>query len=566
MHLQALNILVVEDDRFQRTIVVEMLRALGLQSIIEVANGQEALDILRQPASQKIDLIFSDLRMPGMDGMEFLRHLSEEAHNIEIVILSAMDKKLLSVVNKLSSLYQIQLLGALEKPITLQKLKDILAKSGKAQAVTTPAHTAKTFNFSVEEILEGIQQKQFKPFLQPKVDLKTGKIVGAEALARWLHPTHGVIAPYAFIPVLEQAEQIDTLTFLILEESALACRALLEQNHVIHIAVNLSLVSLSQPHIADKITDIVTACDIDTKYITLEITESAAMTDAPIALENLARLYMNGFTLSIDDYGTGYSNLQQLTRIAFGELKIDQSFVQGVTNNEATMIVVASNIDMAHKLNIKSVAEGVETEQDWEKLMELQCDIGQGYYIAKPMSVEEFFGYAEKYRSQGFNTSPASVKHFIKTKTKQYNPFKMLVIDSDITSRNTLVNILRDSGYQQVSTANDAESAFKLLATEQFDLIITELYTPNINGLEFTKRIRTAKTLAKSSTRIIIMSSLIQAKAVGIAMTLNVNGFITKPFIPGVIDKKLQGVLSEVFRAQAAIAYETVNTAFQEQS
>ncbi len=205
------------------------------------------------------------------------------------------------------------------------------------------------------------------------------------------------------------------------------------------------------------------------------------MTDAPIALENLARLYMNGFTLSIDDYGTGYSNLQQLTRIAFGELKIDQSFVQGVTNNEATMIVVASNIDMAHKLNIKSVAEGVETEQDWEKLRELQCDIGQGYYIAKPMSVEEFFGFAEKYR-QGFNTSPASVKHFIKTKTKQYNPFKMLVIDSDITSRNTLVNILRDSGYQQVSTANDAESAFKLLATEQFDLIITELYTPNING------------------------------------------------------------------------------------
>lgn len=391
MHLQSLNILVVEDDRFQRTIVVEMLRALGLSAVTEVTNGHEALEVLRNQSSQKIDLIFSDLRMPVMDGMEFLRHLSEEAHNIEIVILSAMDKKLLSVVNKLSTLYQIQLLGALEKPITLQKLKDILAKSGKAETMTAPAHVPKSFNFTVEEILDGIRQKQFKPFLQPKVDLKTGQIVGAEALARWLHPTHGVIAPYAFIPVLEQAEQIDTLTFLILEESAIACRALLEQNHVIHIAVNLSLVSLGHSHIADKITDLVTACGIDTKYITLEITESAAMTDAPIALENLARLYMNGFTLSIDDYGTGYSNLQQLTRIAFGELKIDQSFVQGVTNNEATMIVVASNIDMAHKLNIKSVAEGVETLEDWEKLRELQCDIGQGYYIAKPMSVEDFF-------------------------------------------------------------------------------------------------------------------------------------------------------------------------------
>ena len=565
MHVQALNILVVEDDRFQRTIVVEMLRALGLQNITEVANGQEDLDILRNPTPPKIDLIFSDLRMPGMDGMEFLRHLSEEAHNIEIVILSAMDKKLLSVVNKLSSLYQIQLLGALEKPITLQKLKDILAKSGKAQAVTAPTHSPKAFNFSVDEILEGIQQKQFKPYLQPKVDLKTGNIVGAEALARWLHPTHGVIAPYAFIPVLEQAEQIDTLTFLILEESAVACRALLKQNHVIHIAVNLSLVSLGHPDIADKITEIVQSTGIDTNYITLEITESAAMTDAPIALENLARLYMNGFTLSIDDYGTGYSNLQQLTRIAFGELKIDQSFVQGVTNNEATMIVVASNIDMAHKLNIKSVAEGVETLEDWEKLREMQCDIGQGYYIAKPMSVEDFFGFVEKYRNQGFNTSPASVKHFIKAKTKQYSPFKLMVIDNDITARNTLVNILRDFGYQQISTANDVESALSMLKTDQFDLIITELYTPNINGLEFTKRIRTAKTLAKPSTRIIIMSSLIQAKAVGIAMTLNVNGFITKPFIPGVIDKKVSSVMSETFRAQAGIAYETVNTTFQNQ-
>ena len=563
MHLQELNVLVVEDDRFQRTIVVEMLRSLGLQSIQEVANGQEALDIIRNPIPKKVDLIFSDLRMPGMDGMEFLRHLSEEAHNIEIVILSAMDKKLLSVVNKLSNLYQIQLLGALEKPITLQKLKDILAKSGKAQAVVAPIRALKSFNFSVEDILKGIQQKQFKPYLQPKVDLKSGRIVGAEALARWLHPQHGVIAPYAFIPVLEQAEQIDTLTFLILEESAIACRGLLDQNHAMHIAVNLSLVSLGHPHIAEKITAIVKSAGIDTKYITLEITESAAMTDAPIALENLARLYMNGFTLSIDDYGTGYSNLQQLTRIAFGELKIDQSFVQGFANNEATMIVVASNIDMAHKLRIKTVAEGVETAQDWEKLREMDCDIGQGYFIAKPMVIEDFYGFVEQYRHEPFNGSPAAVMHYIKTKTKQNSQFKILVVESDIATRSTLVKILQDSGYQQVSIATDAPSAIALFATEQFDLIITELYMPTINGLELAKRIRTAKTLAKSSTRMIVMSGLIQAKAVGIAMTLNINGFITKPLIPDVIDKKVQSVMSEMFRAQAAIAYETINTDIQ---
>lgn len=560
MDLQDLHILVVEDDRFQRTIAVEMLRSLGLHTISEVTNGQEALNMIRSPDPKPVDLIFSDLRMPGMDGMEFLRHLSEEAHNIEIVILSAMDKKLLSVVNKISSLYQIKLLGVLEKPLTLQKIKDILSKSGKTLAAPTATHQPKHFNFALADILEGIRQKQFKPYLQPKVNLKTGRIVGAEALARWLHPQHGIIAPYAFIPTLEAAEQIDTLTFLILEESALICRQLLDKDHTMHIAVNLSLVSLSHPHIADKITSIVRSAGIDTQYITLEITESAAMTDAPIALENLARLYMNGFTLSIDDYGTGYSNLQQLTRIAFGELKIDQSFVQGVANNEATGIVVASNIDMAHKLNIKSVAEGVETAQDWEMLHEMNCDIGQGYFIAKPMQAEDFYRFVEQYRNQSFKSSPTVVHHYIQSKAKQNSQYKILVVDSDKATRNNMLKTLQQLDYQEVSAASDAPSAIALFQEQQFDLILTELYMPNMNGLELVKRIRTGKTLAKPNTRVIIVSGLTQSKAVGVAITLNVNGFLAKPLVPDVVDDKIRNVMTMTFNAQAAIAYETIHT------
>jgi EAL domain-containing protein (putative c-di-GMP-specific phosphodiesterase class I) len=282
-------------------------------------------------------------------------------------------------------------------------LNEILVKREKVLADTPTLRGIQNFNFTLVEILEGIRQKQFKPFFQPKVDLKSGRIVGAEALARWIHPQHGVVTPYAFIPVLEQAEQIDTLTFLILEESAVACRVLHDQNHLVDISVNLSMVSLGHSHIADKITSIVTSAGADTKYITLEITESATMTDVPIVLENLARLYMNGFTLSIDDYGTGFSNLQQLTRIAFGELKIDQSFVFGLSYNEATKIMVASNIDMAKKLNIKCVAEGLETLEDWEMLNKMDCDIGQGYLIAKPMAIQYFYDFMDQYRNRRFN-------------------------------------------------------------------------------------------------------------------------------------------------------------------
>jgi EAL domain-containing protein (putative c-di-GMP-specific phosphodiesterase class I)/DNA-binding response OmpR family regulator len=558
MQIEHLNVLIAEDDRFQRVILLEMLHYLGIHAITEATNGQEALHIIRSQTT-KIDLIFSDLRMPGMDGMEFLRHLGEEGHAIEVVILSAMDKKLLAIVNNISNLYHIKLLGILKKPITLEQLKNILSASGKTQATPKPVYAAKNFNFSIEEIIEGVEKKQFTPYLQPKVDLKTGQVTGAEALARWIHPLHGVIAPYAFIPLLEQHEQIDLLTFAMLEAAATVCKTLLDNHHAIQIAVNLSLVSLTHPQMADKITTVVQAAGIDTQYIILEITESAAMTDAPIALENLARLYMNGFTLSIDDYGTGYSNLQQLTRIAFGELKIDQSFVQGFADNESMKIVVASNVDMAHKLNIKSVAEGVETEQDWEMLRKMNCDIGQGYYIAKPMSVDDFLEFINHYRHQTLQSSPSVVHHYIKTKKENNRQHHILVIEHDIATRNTILKMLYALGYEQVTALADAQSAIDLFETTRFDLIITEIFMPTINGLDLIKRIRTGKTLAKASTRIIVLSGLTQARAVGVAMTLNVNGFLAKPLSADVIDKKIKLAMTEPFKAQPGIAYETVD-------
>ncbi len=121
------------------------------------------------------------------------------------------------------------------------------------------------------------------------------------------------------------------------------------------------------------------------------------MTDAAQALENLARLYMSGFQLSIDDYGTGYSNMQQLTRIPFSELKIDQSFVRDISNNETLGVVVESSINMAHNLKIKSVAEGVETQQDWNALKNAGCDMAQGYYIARPMDLDSFIEFCGIY-------------------------------------------------------------------------------------------------------------------------------------------------------------------------
>ncbi|HTW53764.1 MAG TPA: EAL domain-containing protein [Stellaceae bacterium] len=163
------------------------------------------------------------------------------------------------------------------------------------------------------------------------------------------------------------------------------------------ISVNLSLKSLVDTEIAERITEIVRGEAIDPHSIILEVTESAAMTVVPRALENLARLRIRGFRLSIDDYGTGYSSMQQLTRIAFTELKIDQSFVMSALDSKASKVILESSIEMARKLKIKSVAEGVETRAHWDLLQALGCDIAQGYFIARPMPAADVAGWAAQW-------------------------------------------------------------------------------------------------------------------------------------------------------------------------
>ena len=391
MNASELNLLVVDDDAFQRRIIVDKLRALGVVSVCIAEDGRQALDLIQAEDGHSIDIILCDLNMPEMDGLECLRHLGQEHRNIAVVIISALGNKLLLSAGNMAKMHGLKLLGVVEKPVAMRRIEELLAmydqEGGRWQKADDPAH------FTLEEILEGVRAKQFEPHFQPKVDLKTGCIVGAEALARWNHPRQGVVAPYAFIPQLEQSGNIDELTFMMLEKASVACRSFHDQGYPVSVSVNLSLVSLGDTLLADKITGVVREAGLDPQYIVLEITETAAMTDVAHAMENLTRLCMNGFALSIDDYGTGYSSLQQLMRIPFSELKVDQSFVKGFADQEVPRIVVESSIEMAHKLQVRSIAEGVETQQDWDTLKRMGCDVAQGYYIARPMDAASFVAY-----------------------------------------------------------------------------------------------------------------------------------------------------------------------------
>lgn len=398
MQAKELNVMIVEDDDFQRLMVANMMRSLGAASVYEAGNGQQAIDMIRGQTEKRVDIVVCDLNMPEMDGLEFLRHLGQERHNVSIILLSALGGRLLSSAAKMAKMYGIKLLGAIEKPIGMSKLKDLFSQYERSESKWLQ-NSSLGQAFTLKDILSGIEQKEFEPYFQPKIDLNTNQLVGAEVLARWDHPKMGIIGPYGFIPQLEQSRNIDGLTFQMLEKASAALHFFQGQGFNFSMSVNLSLSSLDDTSLADKVTRIVRNAGLDPKYIILEITETAAMTDAAYALENLARLCMNGFTLSIDDYGTGYSSMQQLARIAFGELKIDHSFVKDLSDSEAMRIVVESSIAMAHKLQVSSVAEGVETQKDWDILRDMGCDTAQGYFISKPLNMMSFCNFCMGYQA-----------------------------------------------------------------------------------------------------------------------------------------------------------------------
>ncbi len=379
-----LTVLVVEDHDFQRRTVARMLRSLGAETVMEAGNGRQALELIGGATAVPVDLVICDLNMPEMDGMEFIRHLGQAKRTASVIICSAQGRALLNSVDKMTRAYGVRLLGVIEKPVTRDALREVVARHEvpKPKPVRSPTDAP---SFTLEQILHGVRQKQFEPFFQPKVDLATGRALGAEALARWRHPEQGLIGPYAFIATLEQNGKLDELTFTMLDKAAKACHAWRERGLELTVSVNLSLVSLSDTALADRITHAVRSAGLEPRYMILEITETAAMTEVAPALENLARLRMRGFGLSVDDYGTGFSSLRQLTRVPFTELKIDQGFVTGCTANPASRAIVESSIQMARRLEIKSVAEGVETQADWDVLKLAGCDMAQGYFIARPV-------------------------------------------------------------------------------------------------------------------------------------------------------------------------------------
>lgn len=237
MKMGELHLLVAEDNDFQRKTLVRMLRTLGVTSISEAGDGKAALDIFAA-ADPPIDIIISDLEMPGMDGMEFMRHLGQADRPVSVVLSSALDEALISSVELMTRAYGITVLGALSKPVTLDRLRGLVETFAPPRS-KVPGQAAP--QIPIDEMRRGLAAGEFEPFFQPKVNLADGTVVGMEALARWRHPRMGLVAPSAFIPPMESAGLIDDLTWRMLENSAARCREWVEGGLKWTVSVDHSL-------------------------------------------------------------------------------------------------------------------------------------------------------------------------------------------------------------------------------------------------------------------------------------------------------------------------------------
>ena len=243
------------------------------------------------------------------------------------------------------------------------------------------------------EMRSAVEEQQFELYYQPKLHIRSGLATRAEVLVRWNHPKRGLLVPAQFIPLAERTGVIRAMTDWILDRALQQCREWQDAGAPVHLAVNISAKSLQDPALPAKVQAALDRWGIDPRFLKIEITESSIMADPAHALAILSMLQSMGVRLSIDDFGTGYSSLTHIRQLPIDEIKIDKSFVGGMTTSEADASIVRTVIDLARNLGKQVCAEGVETEAQWNRLVEMNCDLAQGYWISRPLPAERLMAW-----------------------------------------------------------------------------------------------------------------------------------------------------------------------------
>ncbi len=324
--------------------------------------------------------------MPGLDGIELIQKIGEESYAGRILRVSGEDPRVIRSAQRLVEAMRMSLIGAMPKPTKIEALGVLL--SGAADAETSAPVRAE---IPREQIQSGLETRQFVNFYQPKVNVDTGAVVGWEALIRWEHPVHGLLSPARFLPEMEAGGFGDALLMHVLTGPTGALNLLREQlnlgDQAFKVAVNLADSNLFDPRLPEKLLEPMQQFGVSPKNLMLEVSEDRSTLDRTLSNTTRSRLALKGFPLSLDDFGAGDITMSDLSDIAITELKFDRSFVQNVDQDLAQRRSLSACIHMAGTLGLNTVAEGVETLEEWNTVKSIGCRVVQGFLVGKPMPV-----------------------------------------------------------------------------------------------------------------------------------------------------------------------------------
>jgi EAL domain-containing protein (putative c-di-GMP-specific phosphodiesterase class I)/ActR/RegA family two-component response regulator len=387
------TLVVIDDDDLVGQLVVEAAQQVGF--VASAVQDFEALK--RQVDVGEPDLMVLDLVLPNVDGIQVLRFLADRGCKAKIWLLSGFDPKVVQTAERLGVSLGLNIVGALNKPVSVTTLKEELRKQLRESG-----------EFTVHDLEQAITDEHLFVHYQPKVRLAGDRapdagdealiltvdevayeVIGFEALARWRNPHGALVSPVKFIPVAEHSRMIEPLTQSVFRQVIEALAQWKARGVRLNVAVNISPSTLADLDLPDRLADKAHAAGVSPEQMVLEITENSAVTEDPHFMDVLSRFRLKGFGLSLDDFGTGFSSLIQIYRMPFTELKIDRSFVSEMDGNEEAFTIVRSIVDLGHNLGMRVCAEGVETLSAANTLIDLGCDYAQGFYFSRPVALPD---------------------------------------------------------------------------------------------------------------------------------------------------------------------------------
>ncbi|KPZ09887.1 Response regulator/EAL domain protein [Pseudomonas amygdali pv. ulmi] len=381
--VHSLKVLILEDHPFQLMALHQMLNANQVFDVL----AAESVEVARLSLQSRgpVDIAICDLQMDGPDGLELIRFMAENGLARALIIVSSSAACVLEGVAQLALSQGLEVLGYVQKPASAAVLHDLLEAYGPGRAGSAPQSPVKRA-FGALSAVE---------LFDPKDNM-----LGVEALVRWQHPTHGLLAPGRFMDAIEAEELTVALTWRMLDQALqFSAQFMREQGEVLSVAVNIDPQVLQQADFAGQIMQALTRHSVPATALTLEILEQDAARPETWQMEGLLRLCMQGCKLSIDDFGMGASNIDRLLQLPFSELKIPTEFVRGMADDARKSAVVAGAMLMAQRLSMSVVVEGVETIDDFHSLLALGNPAIQGYFIARPMPSSELVRWAAERES-----------------------------------------------------------------------------------------------------------------------------------------------------------------------